>query len=389
MSNSGTWFQNIAQILLVYRMTGSPFLVGVVNFSQFAAVVLLAPVAGNAADRFDRRALIVAMQVCAAILATFLCIITAAGLESTPLVIGVALLLGVTVALAIPAMQAIVPSLVARDELPSAVALSAVTFNLARAVGPAAGVLVIAQWGIPAALAVNACSYLALVAALAFIRPIRTEVRTVRDAPPRLRDSFRLVRLQPALYAPLIVVGLLGLSADPVNTLTPVFATEVLGRADTFTGFLVGAFGCGAVASIILAGRLHPTYRTMGLTLSVMGAGMGAFALSTSEPIALGGLFVGGFGYLSSVTAATSLLQLALEDEHRGRVMALWSLSFLGVRPVASVVDGALASLAGLRLAGFVMAVPVIAGGVWMMTLTGESVRRDAVVQGSSEPADT
>lgn len=364
-SNSGTWFQNIAQVLLVYRLTGSPFLVGVVNFSQFAAVLFLAPLAGSAADRFDRRRLVILMQVVAAGLASLLATLTALGEPSPYAVIGVALALGVTMAISTPALQAIVPSLVSRLELPAAIALNAVTFNLSRALGPIAGVFVIARWDIPTALFINSLSYLALVVALLVVRPLTAQVAP--SGRPRLRDSVRVVRGKRELLIPLVVVGLVSLTADPVNTLTPSFATDVFSRPDTFTGFLVGAFGAGAVlAAVLVTGRWQPSQRLMIVTLGLLALGIGTFALSTTELVGLVGLFVGGFGYLSSVTAATSLLQLNLPDEHRGRTMALWSTSFHGVRPIGSLVDGAIAATVGIRAAGLVMALPALAGCLWL-----------------------
>jgi MFS family permease len=359
-SNSGTWFQNIAQVLLIYRLTGSPFLVGVVNFSQFAAVLFLAPFAGNAADRFDRRRLVIFMQVCAAGLAGSLALITELGRPSSAVVIGVALALGVTTAVSTPALQAIVPSLVRREELPAAIALNAVTYNLSRALGPIAGVFVIARWSIPTALAINSLSYLALVFALLVVTPLTSQVTPTER--PRLRDSARMVRARRELWIPLVVVGLVSLTADPVNTLTPSFATEVFSRPDTFAGFLVGAFGAGAVLAAALVTKWHPSQRHMIVTLGLLALGIGAFALSTTELMGLLGLFVGGFGYLSSVTTATSLLQLDLADEHRGRTMGLWSVSFHGVRPIGSLVDGAIAATLGIRVAGLVMALPALAG---------------------------
>lgn len=368
LSNSGTWFHNIAAVLLVYRLTGSPFLVGVVNFSQFAAILVLAPIAGSAADRFDRRRLLVATQVCATTLAGLLAVLSYADTAGAAVVIAISLGLGVTTALATPALQAIVPALVTRRELPAAVALNAVTFNLSRALGPVAGVFVIAHWDIPTAFAVNAFSYLALIGALAFVRP-RPEPRA-EGARPRLGETVRIVRGDIALLAPVVIVGLVSLSADPVNTLTPAFATEIYGRADTFTGVLVGAFGAGAViAAFVVGGRFRPSRALLIVTLLIMGAGMAAFALS--DPVAVGvlGLFLGGFGYLASVNAATSALQLAVKDSHRGRVMALWSLSFHGLRPLGSITDGSLASLAGVRVAGLVMTVPVIAAALGLALL--------------------
>jgi len=367
-SNSGTWFQNIAQVLLVYRLTGSPFLVGVVNFSQFAAVLFLAPVAGTAADRFDRRRLVIVMQILAAGLAATLAVMAAIGQPSAYAVIAIALALGVTTALSTPALQAIVPSLVSRAELPAAIALNAVTYNLSRALGPIAGVFVIARWNIPTALAINALSYVALIVAMLTVTPLTAQITPSER--PRLRDSARMVRARSELWIPLVVVGLVSLTADPVNTLTPSFATDVYSRPDTFTGFLVGAFGAGAVlAAVLVTGRWHPSQRLLVVTLGLLALGIGAFALSTTALIGIVGLFVGGFGYLSSVSAATSLLQLDLADEHRGRTMGLWSVSFHGARPIASLVDGTIAATIGIRAAGLTMALPALAGCLGLAAL--------------------
>jgi MFS family permease len=367
-SNSGTWFQNIAQVLLVYRLTGSPFLVGVVNFSQFAAVLFLAPVAGTAADRFDRRRLVIVMQILAAGLAATLAVMAAVGQPSAYAVIAIALALGVTTALSTPALQAIVPSLVSRAELPAAIALNAVTYNLSRALGPIAGVFVIARWNIPTALAINALSYVALIFAMLTVTPLTAQITPSER--PRLRDSARMVRARSELWIPLVVVGLVSLTADPVNTLTPSFATDVYSRPDTFTGFLVGAFGSGAVlAAVLVTGRWHPSQRLLVVTLGLLALGIGAFALSTTALIGVVGLFVGGFGYLSSVSAATSLLQLDLADEHRGRTMGLWSVSFHGARPIASLVDGTIAATIGIRAAGLTMALPALAGCLGLAAL--------------------
>ena len=367
-SNSGTWFQNIAQVLLVYRLTGSPFLVGVVNFSQFAAVLFLAPVAGTAADRFDRRRLVIVMQIFAAGLAAALAVMAAIGQPSAYAVIAIALALGVTTALSTPALQAIVPSLVSRAELPAAIALNAVTYNLSRALGPIAGVFVIAQWNIPTALAINALSYVALIVAMLSVTPLTAQVTPSER--PRLRDSARMVRARSELWIPLVVVGLVSLTADPVNTLTPSFATDVYSKPDTFTGFLVGAFGAGAVlAAVLVTGRWHPSQRLLVVTLGLLSLGIGAFALSTTALVGIVGLFVGGFGYLSSVSAATSLLQLDLADEHRGRTMGLWSVSFHGARPIASLVDGTIAATIGIRAAGLTMALPALAGCLGLAAL--------------------
>ena len=381
LSNCGTWFQNIAQTLLVYRLTHSTLLVGVVNFAQFVGLFLLAPWSGSAADRFDRRRLLIVTQVGAVVVTALLAALSKAGVASAPVVIGLALVLGLTTAFAIPALQALVPLLVTNEDLPSAIALSSVSFTLARAIGPALGAVVVANLGIPAAFALNSLSYVALIAALLFIHP-RPQAPAVR-ARPRLRDSVKLLRDDAKLAALLGVIGAISLSQDPVATLTPGFSTEIYHRADTLTGLLVGAFGLGAaVAGVVLAARQPRSDRAIGIACAVMGFGMLTFALSSAVAVGVVALFVGGVGFLASNTISTTRVQLEVEDHLRGRVMALWSVAFLGVRPFGSLVDGAIAKTAGLRTAGVVMAIPAFVAAAAVLA----SARRKGQWQ-SDEPA--
>jgi MFS family permease len=377
LSNCGTWFQNIAQALLVFRLTGSPLLVGVVNFAQFAGVLILAPWAGNAADRFDRRKLLVRTQLLSAAATGGLALLAALGPVPVPVVIVIALVVGLANAFAVPAMQAMVPALVNGEQLPAAVALNSVTFNLARALGPVGGAFVVSRYGIPTAFAVNSLSYLALVGALSFVEPRRQEF--ARRA-AKMRDGIRLVTSDKRLLAFLTITALVGLSSDPVATLTPSFATEVFDHPDTLAGYLVGAFGAGAVfAALVVAGRGRPTRRKIALALIALGGGMSVFATSGSLGVAVAGLFVGGFGYLTTVTATTTLLQLEVDDATRGRVMAMWSVAFLGVRPFASLADGATASAIGPQAAAQLMALPALAGAAAVVVLRRRGgTRRDA-----------
>jgi MFS family permease len=368
LSNCGTWFQNIAQAILVYRLTGSTFLVGVVNFAQFVGVFVLAPWAGSAADRFDRRHLVVVTQVVAAAVTALLAALQSAGLATTPVVIGLALVTGACVAFAIPAIQAMVPDLVEARDLPSAMAMSSLTFNLARAVGPLLGAVVVARWGIGVAFGLNSLSYLGLIAGLLAVHP-RQRPRAA-GPPPRWRESLRMVRDDHALVALLLVVAAISLSQDPVSTLTPGFSEEIFERSDTVTGLLVGAFGAGAaLAAASVAGRARDPVRRLAPGCLLMGVAMLGFALAPSLPFALGALLAGGFFFMVTNTGATTALTLEVAPEQRGRVMALWSLCFLGTRPLASLVDGALASTVGLRPAGVALTAPVLAAGaaIWLL----------------------
>ena len=260
-----------------------------------------------------------------------------------------------------PASQALIGDLVPRSELQSAVALNSMTFNLARAVGPTLAGVSVDQLGFAPSFAINAASYLVLVLGLAIVEPRARELAGRGAA--RLRESLRLVREQPRLLAFLLIVTAVGFGSDPVNTEAPAFAsTFALHPPRLWTGIIVGAFGAGAVtAAFLVAGRVAGSPRRMTITLVLLSAGVAGFAVSPAIWLGLVFLAVGGFGYLASNTAATSRLQLDVAEHHRGRIMALWSVAFLGLRPVASLLDGALADAFGVRAAGVVLALPPLA----------------------------
>jgi MFS family permease len=360
-SASGTWFQNLAASLLVYRLTHhSAFLLGVLNFGNFVPVLLLAPWAGSAADRYDRRRLLLVTQFVSAALSGALAALAWGGLARVWVVILFALALGTMSAFSAPASMALIGNLVPREQLASAVALNSMTFNLARAIGPVLAAVSVRTLGIPASFAINSASYLLLVLGVLVVRT--TERAHASRAETRLRESLRLVRAQPELLAFLLIVTAVGFGSDPVNTEAPAFA-RAFGRPDSEAGFVIGAFGAGAVlAAFLLAGRVAGTRRRMVLTLLLLGGGMIAFSLEHWLPLGFALLAVAGFGYLASNTSATSRLQLEVAEHQRGRIMALWSVAFLGLRPLASLADGAIAGGLGVRAAGVVLALPALAG---------------------------
>ena len=312
-------------------------------------------------------------EVAAAILSATLAVLAFAGEANAWVVIGFTLGLGVASAFAAPAQAALVAGLVAEPDLPTAVALNSMTFNLARAIGPVLAALAVATVGIPAAFAINSASYLAIVVALLVVRPRPQE----RSPSARLRESLRLVFHDRRLLGFLLVVAIVGYASDPINTLAPAFA-HAYGRSDTFAGFIVGAFGLGAVtAALVIAGRPAASAATMAGTLTLLGGGVVGFSLSPWLPLGFVFLFIAGFGYLSSNTSATTRLQLGVVETQRGRIMALWSIAFLGVRPFASLVDGIIADVISVRVAGVVLALPALAGAAVLATRArGGSFRR-------------
>lgn len=366
VSYSGTWFQNISQSLLVYRLTGSTFMVGVINFAQFAAILLLSPLSGVAADRFDRKKLIVVTHIGASAFTLLLAVLTWTDHITTLLAIFFAFGIGASTALSLPAMQAMVPMLVSKEDVPAAVALNTVTFNFSRALGPVMGVFVITHWSIGTAFFFNSLSYLVMIAGVLLVQP-RAHVVVGRA---KLRDSLTMISSSRELRTMIILVALISLTVDPINTLTPGFATEIFDRMDTFTGFLIGAFGAGAVAgAFVLATVWRPSHRRMVGTLCFFAAMMIGFGLSSEPGYGIVFLFLAGVGFLLSQSSATIILQTSVDDAHRGRVMALWTVAYLGIRPFASLIDGTAATVVGLRFAALLMTIPTLLGALMVFRL--------------------
>jgi MFS family permease len=387
LSNIGTWFQNIAQAILVYRLTGSSLFVGLVNLAQFSGVIFLFPWTGAAADRFNRRRLLVITQVAEAVITGTLAVLVALHEAAVPTVILFALALGVAAAFAGPAQQSLVPALVDRNDIGSATVMVSVSVNIARAVGPVLGVVVITSIGIASAFALNALSFLGLIAALLIVK-IRDGSMAPRGR-PRLRETLSMVRQSRVVLVLLVVVAAAAMCSDPVTTLGPQFATRVFHQADTAAGWIVGAFGAGAVLAAVLSrsNRERP-YLRMLATVLAMGGGLAGFALAPGLGFGLGALAVMGFGYLATHTSATTELQLTVSDAERGRVMALWGIAFGGTRPLGSLIDGTLAGPLGARGAALVMTTPLaltsvllVAGGYWR--------RASALKSGVSQTAGT
>lgn len=339
-SNCGLWFHNIAAAVVVFNLTGSALLVGIVSVMLFAATLVLSPYAGALTDRVDRRRLMLVGQLLACAAATTLAIATALGLPGAWPVLAATGVIGIGYAFSIPAMQALVPALVEPVDLDGAMALNSVTFNTARAVGPMLAAATLVAFGPATAFGINAVSYLPLIAALVRIRP--RPVGSEGRGDGSVREGLRYVRGRPAVLVLLVATAGLGFGTDPVNTLTPAVAAE-LGGGDGLVGVLVSAFGVGAVIATTFAaraGRRFGQVTTGAAGLVGLSLGMIGFALSPTVPAAVLGLALAGFGFLLGITGLTTALQRIVPEGLRGRVMALWSMAFLGSRPIAAVADG-------------------------------------------------
>lgn len=366
LASLGVWMQNIAAAILVYELTRSVALVGAVSIAQFAPQLIITPWSGARADSGDRRRQVVLGRLIAAVgpggLALVMALVRLGGVPGTTAVIVAALVAGIGHSLGGPAMHALVPVLVEPDELPTAVALNSFPHTVARAGGPALGALLGASLGAGIVFAVAATAHLVFAAVLATI-PIRPAVRPV-VADRSVRAGLRYVRSERRMAGLLLGVAVVGIAADPAITLTPVIA-DAFGGDSGMAGLLAGAFGLGAGAAFLLLSGLR---RRLGLArlgtggLSLMSASLLALAASPSLPFATAALATGGAGMTIALTAETTLLQLYAAEEFRGRIMALWSLAFLGSRPLAAGVNGVLADVLSYEVALVALAATVALG---------------------------
>lgn len=375
MSGIGSWFQLLGMSILIFRLTGSTFLLGVLGFAQLAAVFFLAPWSGSVADRHDRRTVLALSEFSGAVVLTVLTVIAALGHAGTSVLIVFALLLGVRTAFSSPAQMTLVPSLVPPRHLSTALALNSVTFNVGRSIGPILAAAVIASLGTTWSFGIAAALALAPAISVLLVRPLSPQVAPATR--PRLRESLGLVRRDTRLAALLFVIAAVAVSTDPAVTLGPAFMERELHHHDSLAGLLVGALGTGAIlAAFTVSHRLRGTRMGIAGTLGLAVIGATTYALAPNLGLAMAFLVVLGFGYLSTNVGATSRILTGVAPEQQGRIMALWTICFLGVRPIGSLIDGSIASVAGVRVASAVMALPALLGVAAILLGRAQSARQ-------------
>lgn len=351
VSLTGTWMQSVAQSWLVYRLTGSAVLLGLVGFAGQIPVFLLAPVGGAVADRRDRRPILVATQTCAMTLALSLAALTLAGRVEVWHVFVFAALSGVVNSFDIPTRQAFVVDLVGREDLMNAIALNSSMFNGARVVGPAVAGLLVAAVGEGWCFLVNGVSYVAVVAGLLLMRVgARAGARPEGSVLSNAVEGFRFVARTAPVRALLMLLGLVSLMGMPYAVLMPIFADRILGGGASGLGLLMGASGVGALAGALsLAARRG--LRGLGRWVALSSAGFGAALIlfSQSRTFWLSALLLVpvGFAFMIQMASSNTLVQAMVPDHLRGRVMAVYSMVFMGMAPFGALLAGALANRVG------------------------------------------
>ena len=367
-SNSGNWIQNVSAATAVFAITGSATLTGVVSGALWLGALFLQPYAGALSDRIDRRRLLLAGQMlsltAAAVLAVWTLLVGLDGLPGPWPIIVVTTVIGIGNAVAIPAMQALVPALVPPADLEQAIALNSVTFTLGRALGPALAAVILLLGGPTAGFVINALSYLPLIVVLLVIR--QRDVQRSGDTEGSVRAVLQMVRADRRLVVLLLVTATIGWTSDPVNTLTPPMA-DLFGAGDALVGVFVACFGGGAaLASLGLRRvRVRLGLEWMGvLGLAGFGGGIVLFAVSPTPWLAAAALLLAGAAFLGAITSVTTRMQRDISEDVRGRVMALWGVAFLGSRPVAALINGAVADAVGPRSAAALAAGVAFAGAL-------------------------
>jgi MFS family permease len=362
LSNTGMWFQNLASAILVYKLTHSSLQVGIVNFAQFGGTLLLTPLSGNAADRLDRRRLLVGSQVFASLVTAALALLTLAGKTGSWMVVFAAAGVGISIALRTPAQLALVPQLVERRDLESGISLNSIASSLPRATAPLMAILVLARLDAGWAFAVNAVLF-ALAGLLFGFLPAQTPGPGGASARPKLIEVARGVHASHLLWAVMIATFAFSATTDPAYTLTPQYAWEVLGGGATLTAILAGAFGAGGtIAGLLAPSLLGHHRRALPATMIAEAGGIALFAVAWNGPAAAIGLAIAGAGAMASVNRSATLLQLETSPAQLGRVMAMWTIPLIGARPLMAIPDGLMSDLAGPRVASAAFIAPALIG---------------------------
>ncbi|HEV2798998.1 MAG TPA: MFS transporter [Pyrinomonadaceae bacterium] len=355
VSLTGTWMQSVAQAWLVYRLTGSAATLGFVTFAGQIPGFLLAPVGGAIADSFSRHRILITTQALAMLLAFVLALLTLTGSVAVWHVYVLAALLGVVNAFDIPARQAFVADLVDREDLVNAIALNSSMINGARLVGPAMAGLLVASIGEGWCFFVNGVSYVAVIVGLLRMRVARQETGAAVDAERpspvrRVVEGFSFVGRTAPIRALIILLGLISLFGMPYTVLMPVFADRILGVGASGLGMLLGAAGVGALcAALLLVARrgVRGMGRWVALSSAGFGAGLVLFSRLEDFRMAIAVLVFVGFSMILQISSSNTLVQAMVPDALRGRVMAVYSMMFLGMAPLGALLAGWLAERAG------------------------------------------
>ncbi len=369
----GTWVTRIATSWLVYQLTGSAWWLGLVGFVGLLPTLVVAPVAGVLVDRWDRRRVLVATQALSLLQSVVLAALVFTHTVTVAHIMWLQLVQGLVNALDTPARQAFVVQMVDdRADLPNAIALNSSMFNGTRVIGPAIGGALLATAGAGWCFALDAVSYVAVLASLLLMHmPARTAAPATRGLAAvvaELREGVHYAARFPPVRNLLLLIALLGVFGMPYTTLMPEVASKVLHGGPHLLGWLMTAGGVGALGgALYLAGRpsVVGLGRVIGAGGIATGAALVAFSFAHTAWLALALLTLVGGAFMVTTASCNTILQTILPEALRGRVMALYTVAFLGTAPIGSLLAGGLAARMGTPLTILAGAVGCLLAGVW------------------------
>jgi MFS family permease len=369
----GTWMTRVATSWLIYRLTGSALLLGLVSFAGQIPTFLLAPFTGVLVDRLNRRKILVWTQTLAAVQSLALAVLTLAKVITVHEVLWLSVLQGLINAFDMPGRQSFLVQMVEdKLDLGNAIALNSSMVNIARLVGPALAGFVIGSMGEGYCFLVDGISYLAVIASLLMMRV------AVAPSPPskaslleQLKDGWTYVTGFPPVRTILSLFALISLMGMPFMVLMPIFAAQVLHGGPHTLGFLLGASGVGALISAVSL-ALRKTVRGLTsmiqLSAALFGLGLIGFGLSRFLVLSLLLMLIVGFGMMQGMAASNTVIQTLVPDDKRGRVMSFYTMAFMGMSPFGSLLAGSLAHRFGAPHAVMITGAFCVVGSVWFTT---------------------
>lgn len=366
----GTWITRIATSWLVYRLTGSVLLLGVVGFCGQIPTLVLAPFVGVLVDRWNRHRILVVTQVLSMLQSFALAGLSFAGIITVRDVLLLQMAQGIINAFDTPARQSYVVEMIDdRADLPNAIALNSSMVNLSRVIGPSIGGVIIAAVGEAWCFFIDGVSYIAVIASLLAMHVVlRQRAATTTAMSEELRDGFRYVSRFPPVRSALLLLALVSTMGMPYSVLMPAIATKVLHGGSHTLGFLMTATGLGALAgAFYLASRrtVVGLGRVIAFAACTFGAGLVLFSLSRSFVLSMIVLPIAGAGMMVTMASTNTVLQTIVEEHLRGRVMAFYGMAFLGTAPIGSLIAGVVADRIGPTNTITLGGLACIAGGAW------------------------
>ena len=348
----GTWMTRVATGWLVYRLTGSAFLLGLVSFSSQIPILLLGPFAGVWVDRLNRHRVLVVTQALSMVQSFALAGLALAHIITVHEVILLNLFQGAINSFDMPARQAFLIEMVEdREDLGNAIALNSSLVNAARLIGPSVAGLLIAAVGEGYCFLIDGFSYIAVIASLLAMTVTPRVIEHARASVlSELREGWEYVRGFRPIWSILLLLAIISLVGMPYTTLMPIFAGKILHGGAHTLGFMMGAVGVGALTGAVkLAARrsVLGRGRLIAMTSAGFGAGLVAFSFSHELWLSLLLLVLTGFCFMQQMASSNTILQTITEDSKRGRVMSFYSIAFQGVAPFGSLTAGAIASRIG------------------------------------------